>query len=113
MDEAFLEAVFSDKMQNPGDVSDPSLGMYGIYITYYLREVPSGAVELTDELYSSILGILENEKLSALYNSMIDEWAEECTVEYNEGLLLEVAGIMVENGKMIAPAEDEEVPEQE
>ena len=44
---------------------------------------------------------------------MIDEWAEECTVEYNEGLLLEVAGIMVENGKMIAPAEDEEVPEQE
>ena len=113
MDEAFLEAVFSDKMQKPGDVSDPSLGMYGIYITYYLREVPSGAVELTDELYSSILGILENEKLSALYNSMIDEWAEECTVEYNEGLLLEVAGIMVENGKMIAPAEDEEVPEQE
>ena len=54
MDEAFLEAVFSDKMQKPGDVSDPSLGMYGIYITYYVREVPSGAVDLTDELYSSI-----------------------------------------------------------
>ncbi|MBR6525549.1 MAG: hypothetical protein IKT57_06225 [Clostridia bacterium] len=113
MDEAFLDAVFSEKMQKPGDVSDPSLGMYGIYITYYLREVPSGAVELTDELYSSILNILENEKFNALYNSMIEEWANACVVEYNEEILLEIAGLTFVDGKLVAPAADEEVPEQE
>ena len=113
MDEAFLEAVFSEKMQKPGDVSDPSLGMYGIYITYYLREIESGAVELTDELYASIESMLHSEKLSTLYNSLIAEWVKECEVVYNEENLLSVTGLQVQGGVLLMPETDETVIEQE
>lgn len=114
MDEAFLDAAFSDKVQKPGDVSDPSLGIYGIYIVYYLRESASGPVELTDELYASIEGMLSTEKMSSLYNTLVDQWAQELEVTYNEENMLSVADIaLTDDGQMVPPEYDEEVPEQE
>ena len=113
MDEAFLDAVFSEKMQKPGDVSDPSLGMYGIYITYYLSDIESGAVELTEELYESIESILYNENLSTLYNSLISEWAKELNIAYNAENMLSVTGLQVQDGVLVMPEADEEVIEQE
>ena len=116
MDEPFLAAAFSEKMQKPGDVSDPSLGMYGIYIVYYLRDVESGAVELTDELYASLESALKNEKLAELYNTLIMDWAKACTVEYNAENVLAATGMEVKDGVLVLPdvtEADEEVSEQE
>lgn len=114
MDEAFLDAVFSEKMQQPGDVSEPSLGMYGIYITYFLRDIPSGTVELTDEIYGEIESSLANEKLSVLYDELLNKWSAECEIAYEADHLLQFAGLIVdENGKLMPPVMDEEIPEEE
>lgn len=113
MDDAFLEAVFSEKMQKPGDVSDPSVGMYGIYITYYLRDIPGGYVDLTDELYNEIEETMLNEKLAQLYDGLLLEWAKECEIEYQEENLLAFSDIRVEDGTFVLLEADPDIEEQE
>ena len=113
MDGPFLEAAFSEKMVKPGDVSDPSLGMYGIYIVYYLRDVEGGPVELTDEIYTEIETMLHDEKLGTVYNELVAEWAKELEVQYNPDAIKAVTGLDVVDGVLIAPETDEEVAEQE
>ncbi len=50
----FTKGSFSEKMQMPGDVSEPVVTNYGVHILYYLNDVPGGAKELTDEIRQSI-----------------------------------------------------------
>ena len=40
-------------LEKVGDVSNPIVGQYGVHILQYLRDVPGGAVELTDEMLKS------------------------------------------------------------
>ena len=41
-------------MEKIGDISEPVVGSYGVHILQYVRDVPSGAVELdTCLLYTS------------------------------------------------------------
>lgn len=81
-DPAFVQAAFS--IDNIGDVSAPYVGMYGIYIVHYTRDVPSGPVELTEELRAS----LESELLSAAQNEVLDSafhvWLGEANIQYTE-----------------------------
>lgn len=81
-DPAFVQAAFS--IDNIGDVSAPYVGMYGIYIVHYTRDVPAGPVELTEELRAS----LEAEMLSAAQNDVLNaaytEWLEEINIQYTE-----------------------------
>lgn len=83
-DPAFISGSFSDKMVKPGDVSDPVVGSYGIHILYYLRDIPSGAVELSDEIYSEIEAYLQNDKMTEIYNAALAEWKAEAEIVYNE-----------------------------
>lgn len=78
-DPVFTAAAFSEKMQKVGDVSDPVVGMYGIHILNYLRDIPGGPVEITAEMHDEMQASLMSEKFAAKLN----EWAES-TVVYNQ-----------------------------
>ena len=46
----FTDGAFSSEMQKPGDVSKPVPSQFGVHVMYYLKDIPEGAVELTDEM---------------------------------------------------------------
>ena len=79
----FAEGAFSDKMQKTGDVSDPVVSKYGIQILYYLSDVPSGPVEMSDPIHESIEKYLTSQKQA----NMLKDWVEEYEVTYNEEAL--------------------------
>ena len=103
-DPAFTEAAMA--LQKIGDVGEPIVGQYGVHILHYLRDIPGGAVELTDEMKeefrSTMLSEIQNEAL----NSALDQWMEEGNIVYTE------AG---EDWKLTdpAPAASEEAPAEE
>ena len=78
-DPVFTTAAFSDKMQQVGDVSDPVVGMYGIHILKYHRDIPAGGVELSAELHDT----LESSMISEKFAAKLGEWAEGVVV-YNQ-----------------------------
>lgn len=82
-DPVFTAGAFSDKVQNIGDVSDPVVGMYGIHIIMYLRDVPSGLI-MTDAIRSEIEDYLLNLKQNDVYQKAMDEWLPQVTITYNE-----------------------------
>ena len=83
-DPAFTAGAFSEKMQKPGDVSDPVIGTNGIHILYYLRDIPEGYIEMTDEIRASVEEYLMGSKQSAVISDAMAEWLEQANVEYNE-----------------------------
>ena len=83
-DPVFVAAAFSEKMVKPGDVSDPVVGSYGIHILYYLRDIPEGIVELSDEIRAEIEEYIRNSKTSDALNEAVDAWTGEHEIVYNE-----------------------------
>ena len=81
-DPSFVDAAFS--VENVGDVAAPavsSLG-YGVYIVKYLRDVPEGAVELTEEIRESIRSGLLEERQNEMYHTTMDLWRDESDIVY-------------------------------
>ena len=83
-DPAFTAAAFSEKMQQPGDVSDPTIGQNGIHILCYLRDVPGGYVEIDEAIHDEIEAYLTNPKISAALNEAEAAWTSEHTIVRNE-----------------------------
>lgn len=81
-DDALLSAAFSDKVQSVGDVSDPFVGMDGIYIVKYQRDVPSGFVEITEEIHAWLESMLSNQKINAVYADALEAWEKEHEIVY-------------------------------
>lgn len=81
-DTAFVNAAFS--MSAPGEVSAPAVGSDGVYILYYLGDVPEGAVELTDEMRASIEEQLLDALETDLFNTAVAGWMEEAQITYTE-----------------------------
>lgn len=73
-DNVFVDAVFSDKMTQPGAVSDPVVSSYGVQILYYLRDVPGGPVEMTDEIKAEIREYLEGTMKNDLLGQAMENW---------------------------------------
>ena len=67
-----------------GDISEPIVGQYGVHILQYLRDVPGGAVELTDEMKEEFRATLQNELENDLFQSALDEWMAAAKIEYTE-----------------------------
>ena len=79
-DPAFIKAAFSvDKV---GDVSEPVLGSYGVYLVQYLRDVPAGPVALTDELRASLYEELVSSKEDELFDTTMDGWMNAAEIVY-------------------------------
>ena len=78
-DPAFVEAAMS--VSGIGGLSEPTRGMYGLYIVYYDSDVTSGAVDydaVYDELYAEAL---DNARAQA-YDAQLEAWCQELNVVY-------------------------------
>lgn len=84
-DPAFTNAAFS--IENIGGWSEPSLGSYGIYIAYYLRDIPAGPVELTEDLKNDLQAELLAQKENELFTAKLNEWYEAAEITYSEEIV--------------------------
>ena len=82
-DPVFTTAAFSEKMQKPGDVSDPVVGGYGIHILMYLRDVPSGLI-MTDAIRDEIDEYLVSAKLGEAYKEALASWLPQEEIVYHQ-----------------------------
>ncbi|MGI6172417.1 MAG: peptidylprolyl isomerase [Christensenellales bacterium] len=84
-EQSFKDAAMA--LKNVGDVSEPTLGSYGYYIIQYYKDLPEGAVELTDEDFAVFKADhLENAKATA-FSDMLDAWTEALEIVYTDGFL--------------------------
>lgn len=81
-DSAFVAGAFSEKMQNPGDVSDPVVSSFGVHILNYLKELPEGQVEYTEEIKQSLKESTLTQKKQDVFNTYLNEWIEKGAVEF-------------------------------
>ena len=82
-DPAFTAAAFSEKMQKPGDISDPAVGSFGIHILQYLRDVPSGLI-MTDAIHLEIEDYLLSVKQNEVYAAAFESWMTQEEVIYHQ-----------------------------
>jgi len=82
-DPAFTTAAFSERMKEVGDVSEPSVGSFGIHIVKYQRDVPSGLI-MTDAIYSQISEALLIQKETEVLDSALSGWMAEMNISYND-----------------------------
>lgn len=79
-DSAFVDAAFS--VTEKGQLSNGYAGIYGVYMVYYLDDVPSGAVALDE-----VREVLEPECYDILvretYYAKLTEWRDELNVTTN------------------------------
>ena len=61
-------------LEKVGDVSDPVISSFGIHILYYLRDVPAGAIEITDEEKEQLRSDIESERISLAFSEYYDQW---------------------------------------
>ena len=81
-DPAFIEAAMS--IPEVGGVSEPAVGSYGVHIVYYLRDIPGGAVELTEEMQNELRETLMAEKENELFNAAMAQLMGESEIVYTE-----------------------------
>jgi hypothetical protein len=78
----FVTAAFSPEMQKVGDLSLPVVSTKGVHILRYNRDVPSGPVELTDELKATLRSEMEKTRKDGALPKAIDEWKKASKIEY-------------------------------
>ena len=81
-DPAFTAGAIA--LEKVGDVSEPILGQYGVHILNYLRDIPGGAIELTDEMKNEIHDELLDQKQSAALKTALEQWVAESDIVYTE-----------------------------
>jgi len=81
-DPAFTAAAM--KLEKIGDVGEPVVGQYGVHILKYLKDIQSGAQELTDEMKDEFrITLEENQKVEAM-NAALTEWMAAAEIVYTE-----------------------------
>lgn len=84
-DPSFIEAAMS--IENVGEMSEPAVGVYGVYICYYLKEVPAGAKELSAQTMEELRTELEADQAdqqSEAFSAVMNEWYETAEIVYTE-----------------------------
>ena len=71
-------------LEQPGDVSRPVAGDDGVYVLYYLRDVPGGPLEFTDDLKTELRGDLLYDRLNLAFDELTDGWVAEADVAWTE-----------------------------
>lgn len=64
-DQTLTDAAFGKKMQKVGDVSEPVVTSDGIYILYYLRDIPEGAAPMSETIRTECESDVLDTKLKA------------------------------------------------
>lgn len=101
-DPVFVQAAFS--VDNVGDVAQPVVGMYGVHIVKYLRDVPSGAVPMTDAIKDSLRSTMTAELESAAYSAALNSWMDASDIVFENSMsqLMAQNGYIGEDGKLVA-----------
>lgn len=76
--------TMAQTLEKIGDVSEPLVDGYGVQILYYMADVPSGAVEITEEIRNTIYEELLSTKEAELSNSIMLQWMEAAEIVYTE-----------------------------
>lgn len=84
-DEAFQKGAMS--LENLGDVSGPVVSDFGVHILQYFRDVPGGAVELTDARREVLREALLASYKQDAYQVKVEEWFVEYNVTLHPELL--------------------------
>lgn len=80
--EEFTKGAFSEEMQQVGDVSKPVVTSYGVHILYYLRDIPEGAKELTEEFSAELRSELESSRMIDVISEKLRTFPIEYTDAY-------------------------------
>ena len=81
-DPVFTAAAMA--LEKIGDVSEPVVSQFGVHILQYLKDIPGGAVELTEEMKEEFRSTLLSEVRSEALNSALDQWETEADIVYSE-----------------------------
>lgn len=79
-DPAFTAAAMS--IEEVGGISEPAYGSYGIYLVYYMADIPAGEVAL-EEIREGVEVQALEAKLADNYNSQVAAWREEMNVQFH------------------------------
>ncbi len=77
----FRDQAFT--VNNIGDVTAPVVTDYGVHIIQYVADVPSGPVELTDDMRASFKATLQADKENEVYYAALAQWTEAAAIEYS------------------------------
>ncbi len=102
-DPAFTAAAM--ELEKIGDVGKPVVGQNGVHILHYVKDVPGGPVELTDEMKEEFRATMLAEKKTEALNTALEQWMNEADIVYTEEG--EAWKLVLEE----APAEDAEAAE--
>ena len=75
-DDSFIAAAFADDMTQPGCWGQPLVSYMGVHILYYVEDIASGAVPLTDELAEALRAVIYTERYTAAQAQRINELAD-------------------------------------
>lgn len=81
-EDAFVEAAYSEQMQQPGDWSQPFASDLGVHILYYLADSASGPVEMTADVSDLLAYSLYSERCQAHLTERVDELADSAEVVF-------------------------------
>ncbi|MBQ9252777.1 MAG: peptidylprolyl isomerase [Clostridia bacterium] len=81
-DPAFTAGAMA--LEKVGDVSEPVLGSYGIHLLHYTRDIPAGAIELTEEIREQLKEELLSEKETTAVSAMVEEWTNTAEIVYTD-----------------------------
>ena len=81
-DSDFVKSAMA--LEKAGDISEPTVSQFGVHILQYLKDIPGGAKELTDELKEELREALMGEKESEAFNTLLDKWMAEADIQYTE-----------------------------
>lgn len=63
-------------LEKVGDISDPVITQFGIHILYYLRDIPAGPLDMSDEEKEELRSEIESERISLAFSEYYDQWLE-------------------------------------
>lgn len=84
-DPAFTAAAFT--VNNVGDVTAPIVGQNGVHILCYKRDIPAGAIELTEDMMAEFRETLLTDKQNELIDTALKAELAKSDVVYSDAAL--------------------------
>lgn len=76
----FVDAAAA--LEKIGDVSAPVVSNFGIHILHYLRDVPAGQLEMTEEELAELKEQIESERINLAIGELVDGWVAEADIAW-------------------------------
>lgn len=70
------------ELKEVGETSKPIVGQAGVHILHYLRDIPGGAVEMTDAMKEEFRATLQSELAGEIFSAALEKWVESSVIEY-------------------------------